>query len=408
MKALADVPSEERSEVAGGRHSTDGLESSPAPIRAERALTSAWDGTESPWVVAAKAAAPWPLWSLALLIGAPGATPWLHGVLALSFVFGAMVVWVHRPPLRVALARWLPSVLGTGLMGELLANALTDMGRAGGLSAASDLARAIATGLVVVALYEIAPTVAAACRVSPREHRTVALDAVAYTAFALCVGGAYVWAPTSRGGWYLSPWIAALIALPLAAVRSGPRAAAILPGPPARRGVMVALALVAWLLIGAIFAGALPELRDSLRRTWRWGTDPLEGALWALPALSLLLSLLAAASLFARGLRARHAPSGRVTGLGDGGLTLERAGDEEPAWVAIEGEPLPPEGAAVTLLGVRTRSADAGPFRDGAPTIRARRAWAGTPDELARVLEHRAAGWLVWAAACALGLWLRT
>ena len=371
-------------------------------------LTSSWDGTESPWVVAAKAAAPWPLWSLAFALGAPGTTRWLHGVLALSLVFGVMVVWVHRPPLRVALTRWLPTVLGTGLMGELLANALTDLGRAGGLSEVSDLARAIFTALVCVCIYEVAPTLAAASRVSPREHRARALDAAAYIAFGLCVWAAYAWEPTSNGGWYLSPWVAALIALPLATVRSGPRRAASLPGPLARQGIMTGLALVAWLVFGAMFFGVLPELGDSARRTWRWGTDPLEGALWALPALSLVLSLVASASLLSRALRARHTPSGRVTSLGDGGLTLERAGEEEPAWVAIEGDALPPEGALVTLLGVRVRPADAGPFRDGAPTMRARRAWLGTPDELASALKHRAAGWLVWAAVCALGLWLRT
>lgn len=391
MKALADVP----------------IESSPAPVRAERSLAAAWDGTESPWVVAAKAAAPWPLWSLAFALGAPGATPWLHGVLALSVVFGVMVVWVHRPPMRAALTKWLPSVLGTGLMGELLANALTDMGREAGLSEVSDASRAIVTALVCVCIYEVAPTIAAASRVSPREHRTRALDVGAYTAFALCVGAAYAWEPTSNGGWYLSPWIAALIALPLAAVRSGARSPATLPGLLARQGIMAALALVIWLVVGAMFFGVLPELSDSARRAWRWGTDPLEGALWALPALSLVLSVIAAARLFWRGLAARHTPSGRVTSLGDGGFTLERAGEEEPAWVAIEGEALPPEGAVVTLLGVRVRPADAGPFRDGAPTMRARRAWLGTPDELASALQHRAAGWVVWAAVSALGLWLR-
>ena len=396
MKALADVP----------------IESSPSPVRAERSRVSAWDGTESPWVVAAKAAAPWPLWSLAFALGAPGATSWLggvwlHGIFALSAVFAVMVVWVHRPPMRAALTRWLPSVLGTGLMGELLANALTDMGRDAGLAEVSDASRAILTALVCVCIYEVAPTIAAASRVSPREHRTRALDVGAYLAFGLCVGAAYAWEPTSNGGWYLSPWIAAVIALPVAAVRSGARGPARLPGPLVQQGIMTALALVAWLVFGAVFFGVLPELSDSARRAWRWGTDPLEGALWALPALSLVLSLIAAASLFARALRARHTPSGRVTSLGDGGLTLERAGEDEPAWVAIEGGALPPEGAVITLLGVRVRPADAGPFRDGAPTMRARRAWLGTPEELASALKHRAAGWLAWGAVSALGLWLR-
>jgi hypothetical protein len=102
----------------------------------------------------------------------------------------------------------------------------------------------------------------------------------------------------------------------------------------------------------------------------------------------------------------RHAPTGVVVAVGDKGITLER-GTDEPQQVAIEMGPLPPEGATVTLLGARRQPPDVGPFRDGAPLLRARRAWVGAPDALARALTHRAAGWFVWAAACELGIWLR-
>src|SRR5690606_12714612 len=129
--------------------------------------------------------------------------------------------------------------------------------------------------------------------------------------------------------------------------------------------------------------------------------------LWALPLLSAALSLVAAAQLFALARSVRRAPSGVVTGTGDGGVTLELPGEEEPTWVAIESGATPAQGATVTLLGVRERSADVGPFRDGAPRLSARRAWDGPPARLARALAHRAALWLAWAAASALGLWLR-
>jgi len=365
---------------------------------------SSWDGSESPWVLAATAAAPWPLFSLVLGLGLPGgpwAPDWLRGPLALSLVFGLMVAWVRRLALPLALNRWLPSVLGAGATLELVAGALARFSP-GSLEAP---ARGLATIVVCVAIYELGPAFAAACSVSPCEPRSRSLDIPAYVAFGLCALAAALWEPTARGG-YLTPWIAALVALPLATARSGPSPALDrIPALP-RVGVSAGLATVAWLVFGAIFFGIFTDLAESARRTWRWGTDPLEGALWALPTLSLLFSMLAALGLLRRARLVAHAPSGRVAGLREGGLVLERA-DDEPACVELEAGKPPPEGATVTLLGARPANADIGPFRDGAALLRARLAWCGSPEQLASALKHRAAGWIAWAAACALGLWLR-
>lgn len=384
------------------------MQSSPAaPPRARRAAR--WDGTESPWVEAAWAAAPWPLWSLVVALGVPGgshAPPWLHGGLALAVIFGAMVAWVHRPPGRILGARWIPTVLGTGLLAELLANALTDMGRDAGLAGLAPFGRALAVWLICAGIYEVAPMLAAASRVSAREHRVPALDAVAHLLFLSAALAVYAWAPSSRG-WYVSPWTAALFALPLAVVRCGARRDAELPRALERRGALVGLAVVAWGIVALVFARDLDALHQGVHATWRRGADPLEGALWALPALSLLLSLGAAAHLMWLAARARRGASGTVTALGEDGLTIELTGEGEPTWVAIESGPMPLDGAHVTLLGLRERPADVGPFRDGAPRLSARRAWTGPPAQLARGLTQRAAGWLCWGAAGALGLWLR-
>lgn len=386
------------------------IQSSPAAgARVDRASALHWDGTESAWVKAAFAAAPWPLWSAVAAIGIPGgdsAPAWLHGGLALSIVLGAMVAWTHRPPAAILTARWLPTILGTGLMAELLANALTDMGREPALSSLADFGRALSIWLICAGIYEVAPMLAAASRVSAREHRVRSLDVGAHAIFVAMAVGAYVWEP-SWNGWYVSPWTAAIVALPLTVVRCGPPKSASLPQPLPRERALWGLAIVAWLVFGLFLIGDFDTLADTAHRTWRRGADPREGALWTLPALSIVLSLLAAAHLLFRASRARRALTGTVTSIGDDGLTLERSGEKEPTWVAIESGPMPAEGAIVTLLGVRERAPDAGPFRDGAPRLSARLAWSGPPNLLARALTHRAAGWLVWAAASELGLWLR-
>lgn len=363
---------------------------------------SSWDGSESPWVLAATAAAPWPLFSLVLGLGLPGgpwAPDWLRGPLALSLVFGLMVAWVRRLALPLALKRWLPSALGAGATLELVASALARFSP-GSLEAP---ARGLATIVVCVAIYELGPAFAAACRVSPCEPRSRSLDIPAYVAFGLCALAAALWEPTARGG-YLTPWIAALVALPLATARSGPSPALDrIPALP-RVGVSAGLAAVAWIVLGAMFFGIFADLADSARRTWRWGAEPFEGALWALPALSLLLSTFAALILLRRARQAADAPIGRVVGNREGGLVLDRA---DHVRVEVEGGELPPRGATVTLIGARSASVDVGPFRDGAPQLRARLAWRGSPEQLASALKHRAAGWIAWAAACALGLWMR-
>lgn len=380
----------------------------PVTAAPARASNARWDGFESPWARAAWAAAPWPLWSLIAVVAVPGGalTPrWLHGVLAVSMVLALMVVWAHRPS-TLGITRWLPSILGTGLMGELLANALTDMGQRSALSTLNDAARALLTWLVCAGIYEVAPMLAAASRSSASEHRMRSLDLGAHALFAALAIGAYAW-PPSFHGWFVSPWIAAWIAAPLAAARCGPRRPAELPGAPSRAGAVWGLAAVAWAMCAILFFGGMRSQIDAGRHVWRYGTDALEGTLWVLPALSLVLSLAAALTSLARSIHVRRALTGVVSGLGDGGLTLGRDGEDEPTWVAIEGGALPPEGAHVTLLGVRERPADVGPFRDGAPRLSARRAWVGTPDRLARALAQRGAGWLVWAAASAIGIWLR-
>lgn len=393
-------------EASGGAVKALDVPMTMAPPK--KAPVAGWDGTEPVWIPAARAAVLWPIWSLVALLGVPGgplAVPWLHGILALSIVLGLMVAWTHRATPAIALGRWLPSIVGMGLMGELLANALTDMGRGRGIADLNDAGRALATWLVCVAVYEVAPIVAAASRVSAREHRPRSLDVAAHGLFLAIAALAYAWRP-SLHGWFVSPWMAATIAAPLAVVRCGPRRDAHLPRL-ARPGVVWMLALVAWAMLALCFAGDLGAIGERARATWRYGTDPLEGMLWALPALACVLSMTAAGSLLFRARGARRARMGVVHEVGDGGVTLERDGVVDPTWVAIESGPLPPKGARITLLGVRERAPDAGPFRDGAPRLSARRAWIGARDELARALAQRAAVWLVSAALGALGVWLQ-
>jgi hypothetical protein len=390
MDATADRSSTDRSSIA----------------TAERPISASWSGVESPWEVAARAAAPWPMWSLVAAFGIPGPAhvpAWIQGALALSAVFTLMVLWAHRPERR-ALMRWIPAAIGTGLMGELLANALTDMGRAQGLSELADAPRALVVLLLCGAVYEIAPIVAATSRLTPRERRWRSLDVGAYLAFALLAAGAYVWDPIHDGAlWRMSPWMAVVIAFPFAAARCGVDREMPLPSPKVRGGVYYGLAILGWAILIAVVAADWPSLSRGVWRL-RWGAQPLEGVLGVLPALSLVLSLFASVILFARAWVVRHAPHGSVADTGDGGFTLDRAGIEEPTWVALDGGPMPVDGTVVTLLGARRRSPDAGPFRDGAPRLRARRAWEGTPRELARILSHRAAAWATWAAVSGLGV----
>lgn len=365
-----------------------------------------WDGRESPAIVAAWAAAPWPLWCLIAFAGirAP-----LSGPLAFSIVLALMALWAHRPPLRAAL-RFSASVIGTGLMGELVVGALMKMETPLTLARGHDLARAAIVWLVCLAIYEVAPIVAAGSRMMPREHRSRAFDLCAHAAFLAIAALAYASVPrvALSGELYLtshvSPWNAAIFALPLAAARSGPRREARLSA--ARQGAMWIPAAGLALVAAVVIAADGSRLGDVLRYVHRYGLDPIAGVLFALPFAAVVLSTLAAVLLLARSIGARSSEAGIVLTVAEDGITLERTGLEAPMWIAIEDGPMPAEGSTVTLIGLRERSVDVGPFRDGAPRWIARRVFLGTPRELSRTLGRRAGGWLAWAAASAVGLWL--
>lgn len=383
----------------------DGSRSRPE-ARAEPSPAT-WRGHESPWVLAARAAAPWPLWSALALVGVPGAAhvPALsHGIFALAAVLAAMGWWTHRPERRAGL-RWVAAVLGTGLLGELLANALTDMGRAPGLGAASDGARALSVWLIAVLVYEVAPILAATSRVARTERRSLPLDLAAHAGLLLLAAGAWAWPPTWGTAWFVSPWLAVALALPLAAARSGPEREAPLPAPHPRAGLLFGLAAIAWALLVAIALLRLDAIRASIH-AMRWGVEPLDGVLLALPLASLALSLVAAAALVGRARRVRKSAHGTIAEVGDGGVLLDRGGDE-PTSVAIAQGPLPEAGATVTLIGAGVEPPGVGPFRDGAPLLRAQRAWSGAPDALARTIRQGAGRWLLAAAFAALGVLLR-
>jgi len=381
-------------------------DTSPAARGRPEAQPRAWTGAESPWVLAAVAAAPWPLWSVLAFGGIPGGAhvPAIsHGVLALAAVLALMGLWTHRPSGRSAL-KWSLAVIGTGLMGELLANALTDMGRDAGIGGASDGVRAVVVWCICVAVYEVAPIVAASARITRSERRRWSLDVVAHAAFLLAAAGAYAWEPTWGDSWFVSPWLAVVVTLPLAAARSGPRREAELPRPRPRGGALFGVAAVGWALLVGYAAANAEVIRASLHEM-RWGVDAVDGVLLALPTVSLALSLVAAGALLYRALRVRRSAAGTITEVGDRGVTLELLDD--PTSVAIDDGPLPEVGQSVTLIGAAPSPPGVGPFRDGAPQLRARRAWVGEPAELSRALLQRAAGWLVWSAACALGVLLR-
>lgn len=381
-------------------------DSSPTARGRPEPVARAWTGAESPWVLAATAAAPWPLWSLLAFGGIPGSAhvPAIsHGVLALAAVLALMGLWTHRPPVRSAL-KWSMTVVGTGLMGELLANALTDMGRDAGIGGASDGARAIVVWGLCVAVYEVAPIVAATARVTRSERRRWSLDLVAHPAFVLAAAGAYAWEPTWGDWWFVSPWLAVAVALPLAAARSGPRHEAALPRPRPRGGVLFGVAAIGGALLAAYAAVNADVIRASVH-DMRWGVEAIDGVLLALPTVSLALSLVAAGALIFRALRVRHSAAGTIAEVGDRGVTIELLDD--PTSVAIDEGPMPQVGQSVTLIGAAPHPPGVGPFRDGAPQLRARRAWVGEPSELSRALMQRAAGWLVWSTACGLGLLLR-
>lgn len=376
-----------------------------------RAATRAgWRGgasrleSESPWVLAARAAAPWPVWLAVLAVGIPG-SPLLpsvsQGVLAPALVLAAMVVWTHRPSLR-STGRWVATILGTGLMGELFTNALTDMGRSGGITALSDLGRALTVWGLCAVLYEIAPIVAATSRVTPSERREPVLDVGAHIIFLALGVGAYAWPPIHEHLFRVSPWLAVTVALPFAAARCGPpRPVGLPPAHPPRVGALLGVAAVAWVFVGVVAAASMEGIR---RSAWemRWGVEAVDGVMLAVPLASAVLALAAAGFLFARAASVRGATTGTVTEVGDGGLTVEVDGGE-PRSIVFEGTP-PAPGATVTLLGITQRPTGTGPFRDGAQPWQAARAWVGRPDELGRALAREGAGWLAWGAASAFGV----
>ncbi|MEC7518419.1 MAG: hypothetical protein VYE22_01070 [Myxococcota bacterium] len=389
----------------------------PAPVETAPPRRAAWTGAESPALGAARALAPWPVWALILALGVPGALHLgrlVHGPFALALVLGLMVLWTHRPARRSA-ARWLAAVLGSGLMAELLANAVTDMGRARGFGGLDDAGRAIGVMVGCVAIYEVAPILAATSGITREERRWIGLDLVAYPLFALAALACFAWAPYRDPGmlyapppeslplaWKASPWMAALIALPFAAARCGPTRALRIPPPSARGATPWLLAAMAWAAaIG--FGLAERDALDDALWAMRRGASPAGGALLLLPALSALSALGAAGWLLSRAAVVRHAPSGVARASADGGLTLERDGVEEPTHVAMDRGAQPAEGAAVTLLGARRDPPEIGPFRDGAPRLRAERAWPGPRQALSRSLTQRAGWWTAGAALGALG-----
>ncbi len=380
------------------------MTASAAPTERATPRARATEGAESAWLSAARAAAPWPVWAAIFAVGLPRDGGWamVHGPLAIAVVLAAMVVWSHRPPLRTAL-RWVPTIVGTGLMGELLANALTDMGRAGGLGGLTDPARAIATWTIAVGIYEVAPILAASSRITRTERRAWPLDLVAHTLFAVGAALAYTSRPVHGELWMMSPWLAAAVALPLAAARCGPARTVALPEPATRGAALWGLAAIAWGLAIAMGLGAQDGIRATLWEM-RWGVAPARGALLAAPAASIALGLGAAAWLIAQALRARRGIVGQVTQRGDRSVTLEVEGAPEPMVVALDRGALPDAGEVVTLVGARPDRRDHGPYRDGAPGWRARRAWRGRPSALAGGLGQRAGGWAAWAGLAAIGL----
>jgi hypothetical protein len=274
-----------------------------------------------------------------------------------------------------------------------------------------DLPRAIATWLVCVAIYEVAPIVAAGSRITPREHRDRALDVGAHIAFATIALAAYAYPPRTfweDATWYVSPWIAGVVALPLAAAGCGWRRPAQLPAPWPRAMRVSIVPIAAWAIALSLLIADGANLVRAMRGAWHDGLGAELGMFVTFTIASILLSMIAALVLGGRAIGARRAPSGTVVDLTEDGITIERSSNEEAMSIALESGPMPARGETVTLLGLRERSVDVGPFRDGAPRLVAKRAYVGTPRQLARSLGHRAAGWLAWAAAGVVGGWIFT
>lgn len=395
---------------------TDTLPSSGQPDRVTPRLT----GMESTWVLTALAAAPWPLFCGLALLGVPGPhaarTPWsfwtdgppaghlLHGPLAVAAALGVAGVWAHGAR-RAASWRWGATLLGMGTMGELVANALTDMGRSeAGLAELPVAGRALLVWVTAVALFELTPILASAAGLRRDEPRRGAFWLTMHGLFMALAGLAAVWGPTasSTGArWFVSPWLAAAVVLPAAAARFGPPRAQRLPAPAGRAGPLWALAWLGWFMTAGLVVAEADSLA-TLPGAWRFGLDPRASVLLVAPALACLSALLAAADLLWDAHRSERALSGTVLDAADGGFTLERVGS--PAhWIALEDAPLPEVGREVTLLGARPAAHTHGPFRDGASKWRARRVWTGPPNSLASALRRRAAGWLGWAAVSLAG-----
>lgn len=396
------------------------IEPLPKPGHRAPAEAARFRGRESFWVLAAMAAAPWPLFCAVFAFAIPGPhaarTPWsfwtdgpppaqlFHGPLAIALVLGAMAVWTHRPKGR-ALGRWWTTILGMGAMGELVANALTDMGRSERTLADLPTAgRALLVWITLIAIFELTPILASAAGMAKRERRLGATSLGLHAGFLALAGLAAQFGPTTTATgavWFVSPWLAAVLVIPLATARSGPPQTTRLPDRTGRAGPLFGLAALAWLMALG-FAVAEYDTLSSLPRTLRFGADPRASAMLAAPAMACLSALVAAFSLLRTGSRAERAPSGTVVDASDGGFTLERTGEEKPMWVALDAGPLPAVGTEVTLVGPRPAPRASGPFRDGAGKWRARRAWDGPPRSLQGALRRRAAGWLAWAG-CSLG-----
>ncbi|MGE0787290.1 MAG: hypothetical protein AB7S26_16580 [Sandaracinaceae bacterium] len=376
----------------------------PAPTRSR---VPTWDGSLSVWVAAARAAAPWPAWALLAMFAMPGehASPWLGGPFALSMLVAAMVLVAHRPPRRAAW-RWISATLGTGLLLEIASVAVTDMGRREGLAGLAEPARMLSTWLAAVAVYEVAPIVAASSRVSAHEHRSRSLDVVAHAGFVLLALASRM-APTYGELWAGSPWLGAFVAAPLAAARCGQLGTLNAAVPRVRAPVPWMLAAIVWGIAIVVAIGSRGAIAESLHGM-RWGLTPSRAVMLASSSLAILLSLATAAWFAWRGMQVRGAPSGKVASKDERTLTLDLDDGDEPVRIklgdALDTGDYPAVGARVTLLGTTKDRAGKGPFRDGRDAWRAHGAWGGAPDELSRTLWQRAGEWTAWAGSSAIGL----
>lgn len=342
-------------------------------------------GREPSVVILARALAPWPVWIAMWSLLRPASDP-----LPLSFAVGALIAvamtgMVARAADRSPIPRGAFALLALALVVDFALDRMIGPSCGHCATAGPPTGPAgLATGLV---LYGAAVKLLRVDGLGPSSHAAVGIDVAAFAALTTvaCTG--------------IMPL--ELAVGPFVALRAAFGHDARLPRPrlTERRPLIAASTASAVVLLapGSAFARAAH------------GTDGT--AIAAIATVSALTGIAAAIALYAHGRRARSALSGVVSELRPGGIVLATDGGDRVHVVPSHPTPrgrIPTPATQLTFLDVEEVANGGTAYRDAPRLVRARLAWVGTADALARTLRSRAIRWIAWAGvtlAVCVRLW---